>query len=1020
MVRSAERRRLFLRLLLDFRELTELLSGELAPRRIGPDDDAVASAFYLAAGIHQILEDYLHRDAFVLRKAAARLETVPLKTARLAAWLATSLAAAAQAARSLRPRERRLARCADHIAGVLFALARAVVNHDETSQAFDEARRLWAHPRAVLDEAPMRLRRTIGRLPNVSYKLDQLPEDSCELVRKFTARWSDRTRPILVVGVRTSGTYLAPLYVMLLRSAGYRTVEMLTVRPRQSWRRAEGRRVREVVRRSGLMLIVDDPPDRGNVVAQVAQEFQNHGAARESLVLSLPLLGPAESLPAVLQSYHITVLPWRDWAIHRQLEADSVREVLEEMLAGREIAGPREQRVQVASVAAVERVDREENRDSAPHRGHVYAAYSAVFVDANGVEFEQEVSVDGVGRAYFGWHRQDIATALEDYLPEVYGVKDGLLYQRRLPSECAIDEPCPKGLEDRVVSYILERRERLGVDVDAAARVTDRSAAWELVADILGRALAGPWKSLVYPLTHRATRHLLKVERPSVIDGAMKTSAWLIPPGSGPGSALKTIWRGSPRCYDAAYDLAAAAASLDVEELVRGEEPLKRSASERLLETYRSRSADEVDAERLLLYQLLSVHERLADCSRGLASLERLRAGEGARVRRADADELARQRFATERALVLAYQRYLAGVFFEDLVPPADGPLCAIDIDWVLETPWYDFPAIAPAGALALRALIRHGYRPVLATARSLGEVQTRCRLFRLAGGVAEFGSVVYDHASGRVHSQVGRSEEDALGSLRDGLRSLPGVYLDHAWRHGVRAVRISEHGERRGLHDEQIETALDSAGALESVQALRGGGQTDFAPASLSKGTGLQTLARELGADSEASRPLAFAVGDGWPDIPMLALAEKAFAPANMSKSLRRQLPPFLNVKVTRDPYAAGLFQAVASFLGHDPRRCSVCAPPPLSSRQRLLVTALAGSDGPRRTRIRQAAVLTLLLRRLPAHDDVSSDLDVELLHAARRLSSLHRSGHRRASTVIRTGKKESTPSSSRSDRSL
>ncbi len=145
----------------------------------------------------------------------------------------------------------------------------------------------------------------------------------------------------------------------------------------------------------------------------------------------------------------------------------------------------------------------------------------------------------------------------------------------------------------------------------------------------------------------------------------------------------------------------------------------------------------------------------------------------------------------------------------------------------------------------------------------------------------------------------------------------------------------------------------------------LKGGGQTDFAPRSIDKGTGLRALARELGADADAERPLAFAVGDDWPDIPMLELAASPFVVANMSRVLRDTLVAQSRVRVVRDPHGAGALQAVGSFLGHDPRRCRTCRPPELDRREQLVVAAVAGSDGPRRARIRQSAVLTGLLLR-------------------------------------------------------
>ena len=197
------------------------------------------------------------------------------------------------------------------------------------------------------------------------------------------------------------------------------------------------------------------------------------------------------------------------------------------------------------------------------------------------------------------------------------------------------------------------------------------------------------------------------------------------------------------------------------------------------------------------------------------------------------------------------------------------------------------------------------------------------------------------------------------VGATPGGKPWQPGVYLDHAFRYAIRAVRMSTAGERRGLSDETITAALAEADVEESVEVHSGGGQTDFAPTSLSKGTGLRALARALGEPADGVRPLAFAMGDAWPDVPMLALAVMPFVPPNMGKGLRDELRASLGATVVQDPHGAGLLQAVRSFLGHDPRRCPTCAPPRLSGRQKVVLTAFAGSDGPRRTRVRQAAAL-------------------------------------------------------------
>ena len=86
-------------------------------------------------------------------------------------------------------------------------------------------------------------------------------------------------------------------------------------------------------------------------------------------------------------------------------------------------------------------------------------------------------------------------------------------------------------------------------------------------------------------------------------------------------------------------------------------------------------------------------------------------------------------------------------------------------------------PATSPSGALALRALARHGYRAVLATGRSLDEVRERCRAYRLAGGVAEYSAAVYNYLDDRASTLLDEHEIAMLEELRGALSQLPGVH---------------------------------------------------------------------------------------------------------------------------------------------------------------------------------------------------------------------------------------------------
>ena len=113
------------------------------------------------------------------------------------------------------------------------------------------------------------------------------------------------------------------------------------------------------------------------------------------------------------------------------------------------------------------------------------------------------------------------------------------------------------------------------------------------------------------------------------------------------------------------------------------------------------------------------------------------------------------------------------------------------------------------------------------------------------------------------------------------------------------------------------------------------GDGQADFVPARVDKGVGVRALTARLDA------PLHAAVGDTAEDAPMLALAERAFAPAHAPRELRGV------AQMTRLPYQAGFDEAVGELLGHPPGTCFECRVPDDDERRRLLLALLGLREG-------------------------------------------------------------------------
>jgi hypothetical protein len=211
----------------------------------------------------------------------------------------------------------------------------------------------------------------------------------------------------------------------------------------------------------------------------------------------------------------------------------------------------------------------------------------------------------------------------------------------------------------------------------------------------------------------------------------------------------------------------------------------------------------------------------------------------------------------------------------------------------------------------------------------------------------------MYDHRTGRTSVLLDRDQRADLERVRRELEREPEVCVDHRYRGGVRAWRLSR-GRRRGLEPELVALVLRRAGAEERVRPIPGWAQTDFMVAGVDKGTGLSALAEALGEPADG-RFLALAVGDGEPDLDMFRHARLACAPANAGQELRAAA----GVRIMRRPYQAGLLEAVERLLG---RRAE---PPALEGDRRLLMTMLGGQDRGRAGKLLQGVRLAMEARR-------------------------------------------------------
>jgi hydroxymethylpyrimidine pyrophosphatase-like HAD family hydrolase len=846
----------------------EALAGRL---RDALRDEQWLDAYLLAAGIGQLVDDRMHADPLLLDRAASYLRGRLSGTARFAAAGTGTLGTIARGGSSLA--NRRLTRARQPLAELISRLADQVMGVECAPDADVFAALLGAIAPAVSSVADDRI-----RLPACFHSFDQHPDDVRWLVHAFMKQYPERHGPLCVVGVRTSGSYLAPLHAAAFRACGDSPADMLTYRPGRPFLYWERAALRAVAGAGGRVLVTDDPPGTGTSLAASARAVSAAGVPDSQIAFLLSVFGSAQEVPEVLRTWSVVVQPWDEWSIHSRLESQPVRHAL----AG--FAGPDTQIREVTSAG---------KPYAASERAHLRARFTVDLMNRRtGEETVNDVVVEGAGLGYFGRQAVAVASAIQDRVPHVYGFADGLIYRDWLPP---VPDGAPDGRESvtlaqTVASYVHARRRALPAPSASVDRMSGCDTAWEVAAKVLsgqyGR-LAMPSRPLVLePLMRRLLAH----EHPAVLDGKTHLRHWL-PDPSAAGELRKvdfyqrTFGHLDLLCYDPVLDLAGAAA-----------DPPSHGFQEELREAYRQVSGDQVDGERWLMYRL--------------AELWRLgKAGDlGA--------------FDVQQRSAAAVHDYLAELYLRDL-RPGTGPLCAIDLDGVLECDQLGFAATSPTGMLALRSLIAHGYRPVLVTGRSMPEVRDRCRAFGLAGGVSEYGAALY-HDGEPVDLRPPASSV-LLDHIRSQLSGHADIVLDPRYRYAVRARRGN------GPVPTGILAEIRAIGGTD-VEIHPGEGQTDIVPADTDKGTGLRALAGLM-----ADPGCALAVGDALPDLPLLACAQLARAPRNANFDGGEARP-----QRTRRAYQAGLAEACGDLIGHRPGGCQACRPPAFAPRTKALLAVL------------------------------------------------------------------------------
>lgn len=759
------------------------------------------------------------------------------------------------------------------------------------------------------DTAPL-LAREVIRIPSCFHSFDQRPADMARLGELVDADIGATARLFALVGIRTSGSYLAPLLGAALVARGA-SVDVITLRPGCPLRTGDRARLRRVVAAGGVALLIDDPPISGSALAAALAQLEREvGLRRSATALALAALDEHFTPVGELAEIRRVVLPYSAWEINT-------------LLAGE----PLEAAVRAAfppdSIVALETL----SPPPPGRRGHASVRVRVRRRDQALGVLEEVVVVEGVGLGFFATPAKQIPELCPGLYPEVLHATDGVIVRRFLAEEERWSaHPAHSDEALGLVVHLATRHERLARASDPTRGFWGRQAAHEIAAREVARGL-GPLAGPLAPLLAApAVGRVLRTTRPVLVDGECGREHFFF---AADGSVRKLAYAEGPFGH---HDLASSDPIFDLAGIATAVGDL--DFAEALCCAYREHTNESIEAERWALLQLVHLWnaQRLGRLDR--STCRRLRG----------------------RAVL----QLLAGLYLADLPVPSEGPLCAFDIDGVLEGGALGFASLSVAGAVALRTARVHGFRPLLASGRSLLEVTEHCRLLGLPGAVAEYGAVAYHAGRDEVIDVRPTGSAEAVEVLRAVAAATPGLVLDPTYRY---IVRCSEHTASKRPLDLSVSCAdalLHESGTADQLVAIHGRAQTDFVPREVDKGRALRTLIGALGGP-DGRRPLAFAVGDSAPDGPMLDLAERAFAPAHAGDLVGRA-----GIEGTRRPFESGTAEAVGRVVGHRAGGCSACRPPALSAEVQSLVGLLslheAGRSGvPLRLLVTAARALRL-----------------------------------------------------------
>lgn len=888
---------------LTVRDAIDRLGNEIIRLPIVPrgwqTGEIVTNVFLLSSGLLNCVDEYLRGPSLRLPPRLAGI-----RFARGVRWVVENILGNLWSRPSVHVRRWR----EDWLAGLNDFLSGIVAGQTSDPTAFTEA----GQKLAMLLDSPLPsnlLAKRVG-VPAPFRRLDLTHVDILALGRCYVKRFPDRSQAILLVGLRTSGSYFAPLLQAYLGVEGYRTVSLLTLVPNKGAGRWERKELKRYAEQGYTALIVDDPPDSAAAVFTAFEIARQVGFGRGKLRALVPTHIARRDWFNALPDDVVVSLEPEQWHKRALLEMEAVQSQLAEYFKNRNFVRTRV----VASDHVVELNARLQDVSSDERATRLKRIFEVHLETIQGHKETRYVLAKSVGWGWLGYHAFLAGHRLAGFVPPILGLRDGILYSEWIPQPARDHNGDGHGSEliDASASYVAARTCRLNLDESAAGMDLERQ---DNGIRLLRKALSKAYGTFVTDMLVQQNLERLLHQQPcpfpTLIDGNMQSAEWIV----GSDGLLKTDYEHHGMCkaavnvVDPAYDLADTILKLR----------LSHDEEKNLIRRYVDESGDAGVEQRLFMNKLLA----------GLWAMKEAQEQLFSRARTSEGQQTFHRRFMSAWDFLTVQAARHCGNYCPSPVGWR-APLVMLDIDGVIDRRLFGFPCTTAAGIEALALLHAHDFSVAVNTARSAAEVKDYCKAYSLVGGVAEHGSYLWDGLNQRGRVMISSETMRQLDELKKNLRRIPGVFLDDRHQYSIRAFTYRD--KPNGLLDKLVKSIRSLSfgdGVLAPLPTLlvkhlmtdlgldrlsfhQTTIDTTIVAKEVDKGSGLLALRNwVLGADAET-----IAVGDGEPDLAMFRVATRSFAPANIGCLLQARL---LGCLIVDHSYQRGLLEIARALTQSD-----------------------------------------------------------------------------------------------------